>query len=190
MSGVNLLDNEDLYDSIDLGGVRSPGVVSISGHTSKENWDVKDGAGQNGASMTRKGRKPCVFQCSFYLADRDDFAAWPAFRAAIEATVSSKAPKAVDIYHPDLADVGIKSVVKGEVKGAEYDRKGGVTRVVEFTEYMPPKPAGGSPSGSASKAGNPAKNDPNADLKRQVAELTEEYKNTRPFTNGGGIPTR
>lgn len=190
MKAPNPFDNEDLFDTIDLGGVRSPGVVTVSEHTSKENWDVADASGQKGASMVRKGRKPCVFKCSFYLADQQELDEWDAFRAAIEATVSGKTPKAVDIYHPDLADVGIKSVVKGEVLGAQHDGKGGITRVVQFTEYMPPSPAGGSPSGSKAKAGTKPQDDPNADLKREVAELTQQYADTRPFTNGGGIPRR
>lgn len=188
MSVINPIDNEDLYDTIDLGGVRSPGVVTLSGHTSKENWDVKEAGGQKGASMSRKGPKPCVFKASFYLADQEDFDAWPKFRAAIESTVSGKTPKAIDIYHPDLADVGIRSVVKGEVLGAAHDGKGGQTRVVEFTEYLPPTPAGGSPKGSKTSA--QAKDDPNAELKRQVEELTQQYNDTRPFTGGGGIPRR
>lgn len=184
MSVVNAVENEYLYEAIVLGGVRSPGVVTLSGHTSKENWDVKKSNGTAGATMTRKGREPCVFKCSFYLADVEDFEAWPAFREVIESTVAGKTPKAIDIYHPDLAEVGIKAVVKGEVLGAEHDGKGGVTRVVEFTEYMPPKPATGTPSPV------PTKDDPNADLKRELAELTQQYADTRPFTNGGGIPRR
>lgn len=190
MSVVNPLDNEDLYDVVTLGGVTSPGVVKISGHTSKENWDVKDASGQSGAAMTRKGQKPVEFTCEFFLADREEFDAWPAFRAAIESTVAGKTPKALDIYHPDLAEVGISSVVKGEVLGTLHDGKGGQTKTVKFTTYMPPRPAGGSPSGSKSKASAKAKDDPNAALKKQVEELTEQYKNTRPFTNGGGIPPR
>jgi len=171
---VNILDDEDLYDYVTLAGARSPGVVTLTGHDSRVEWDVKDGPGQDGASMTRKGRKPIVFQASFFLADRDDFEAWPAFAAVINSTVASATPKALDIYHPDLSENDIKSIVKGSIKGPKHDGKGGVIRVVEFTEYLPPKPKGGSPSGAKARQAT----DPNADLQAEIARLTNQYQNT------------
>ena len=42
------VENEDLYQTIELGGVESPGIVKLSGHDRKANWDIKSGSGQNG----------------------------------------------------------------------------------------------------------------------------------------------
>ncbi len=124
--------------------------------------------------MTLKSQEPIEFTTTFYLADREDFAAWPAFQALIDSTVSGAKPKALDIYHPDLARNQINSVVKASVGGVVHDAKGGQTVVVKWREYFPPKPAGGSPSGSKAK-----KPDPNADVKAELAALTEQYKNTK-----------
>ncbi len=175
------VDNEDLYEGIVLGGVKSPGRVTLSGHDRKVSWDVKEGSGQSGATTTLKSIPPIEFTATFYLVqdpaqEIDDFDGWDAFLAAVNSTVSGPKPKALDVYHPDLADNGITSVVKASVGGATYDGKGGTTYVIKFQEYRPPKPAGGSPSGSGAKA--KTKTDPDQAAKDELARLTKQYQAT------------
>lgn len=179
---VNPLDNEELYDSIVLGGVRSPGKVTLSGHDSAVGWDIKKGNAQSGATTTRSSSDPAKFTATFYLVRDDamgidDLSAWPDFLAIINSTVSGKAPSAVDVYHPDLASQDIKSVVKSKVSGTVHDGKGGQTIAVEFLEYKPPKPLGGSPTGSKTKP-SPDPNDPNAAALAELAALTTQYQKT------------
>lgn len=179
----NIIENEELYESIVLAGVRSPGSVKLAGHERKVGWDVKTAPGQKGASMTRKSEEPVEFTATFYLVKDDgqgidDFADWPAFADLINSTVSGADPKALDIYHPDLAEQGITSVVKSKIGGRQYDGKGGCTIVVTFTEYFPPKPAGGSPSGSKSKKPDPKKPDPDQAALDEIAKLTAKYQAT------------
>ncbi len=180
---VSPLDNEELYNSVLLGGVKSPGKVTLSGHDRKAEWDVKNGVGVTGATTTLKSIPPIEFTASFYLV-RDDaqgidqFADWPAFLAVVESTINGTKPKAVDIYHPDLASQNppIISVCKGTVGGVVHDGKGGQTIVIKFQEYRAPKPAGGTPIGSSKK---PV--DPNADVKAELDRATKQYVNT-PWT--------
>jgi|SRR5580700_4362379 hypothetical protein len=178
----NIIDNEELYGVIVLGGVTSPGKVTLSGHDRKINWDVKAGHSLDGATMTLKDVPPCEFTASFYLvkdfAEKiDDYTAWDAFLPVINSTVKGTTPKAVDIYHPDLAENDIKSVCKSQIGGRTYDGKGGCTIVVKFQEYRAPKKKGGSPTGSAAKP-QPDPNDPNAAQKAELAALTAQYQNT------------
>ena len=135
----NPIDDPDLYDHVELGGVQSPGIVTITGHDRKIGWDIKKGSGQSGATTTRSSDDPTEFTCSFYLADEEDFDAWPTFLATVNSTVSGQTPTALDIYHPDLAENDIKAVVKATVMGSVHDGKGGVTKVVKFLEYRPPR---------------------------------------------------
>jgi hypothetical protein len=107
------------------------------------------------------------------MANEEQIGQWVDFREAINATVKGTTVTAVDIYHPDLARNGIKSVVKGTIGGTTYDGKGGQTIVVTFQVYAPPVAAGGSPSGSKSN-----KNDPNAAANAELAALTAQYKAT------------
>lgn len=172
----NPIDDEDLYSCIVLGGMKSPGEVTLSGHDRKIDWDVKEGSGQSGATSTLKGVPLCEFSAVFYLVDAEDFAAWPAFRRQINSTVSAKAPKAYDIYHPDLAANDIVSVVKGTVAGVVHDGKGGQRITVKFQEYKAPKPKGGSPLGSKGKTGP----DPDAAAKAELAKLTAQFQALPP----------
>lgn len=175
----NVIDNEELYNVITLNGVSSPGRVTLSGHNRKHVWDVKGGPSLNGATTTLKQTPPIEFSASFYLVidpsqGVDDYTAWDQFVPIINATIANgRTPRAVDIYHPDLAENDIKSVCKAEVGGRVYDGMGGCTIVVKFQEYRPPKKQGGTPLGSTNKA-----KDPNADLKAQIDALTAQYAKT------------
>ena len=172
---TNPIDNEELFDVISLGGIASPGILrSISGHDIEAKWDSKEASGQKGATTTLKGFPPRTITCTFYLADVEDFNAWPVFQAIIESTVNGPSPKAIEIYHPDLASQHITSVCQGKISGPQHDGKGGQTRVVTFQEYFPPKKAGGTPSGSVAKP----KNDPNQAALDELAKLTKKYEET------------
>ncbi len=174
--GVNVVDDEYLYNSIIMGGMLSPGKVTLSGHDRKTEWDIKHGPNLDGATTTLKGSLPIEFTASFQLVKDvgqgiDDYAEWDKFEPIILSTVNGRKPQARDIYHPDLARNDIRSVVKASVGGFVYDGKGGATVVVKFQEYRPPKKQGGTPLGS--KKSGP---DPNADVKAELAKLTAQYQ--------------
>lgn len=174
----NPYENPELFDSIVLAGVSSPGVVTLSGHDRVIGWDIKKGTGQTGATTTRTSEDPIEFTCTFYLVKDDslgidDFAAWDSFATLIRSTVAGKKPKALDIYHPDLAANDIKSVVLKSFGGVVHDRKGGQTIAVKLLEYRPPKPKGGTPTGSKVK-----KADPDQAALDELKKLTDEYKRT------------
>lgn len=175
----NPQNDPELFDGLTFGGMKSPGNVKLSGHDSKEEWDIKVSPGTKGAGMTHKARMPKTFTATFYLADdsylpdgQNDFDVWDDFCALVESTVAGDKPKALEIYHPDLERVGIKRVVKDTIAGLVHDGKGGATGVIKFTEYAPPQPAGGN---AASKRKQP---DPNQDLKNELTDLTNQYQKT------------
>lgn len=184
----NAIDDRDLFDVLTLAGVRSPGVVTLSGHARKIGWDIKKAPGQSGASTTRTSEDPVEFTASFYLVkddsqEIDDLADWPAFLDLIKSTIAGATPKALDIYHPDLAEVDIKSVVLSEIGGVVHDGKGGQTRTIKFLEYRPAKDKGGSPSGSKAKpkpktATGIDPNDPNAAALAELEALRKQYEST------------
>lgn len=181
---VNPIDNEELYNSILLAGKKSPGKVTLSGHDRNVEWDVKTGVALKGATTSVKGIPPISFTATFYLV-RDDaqgidqLADWPAFVQVIESSIAEKngkaQPKALDIYHPDLASQNppIVSVCKASVGGVVHDGRGGQTIVVKFQEYRPPQPITVTPSGSSSK-----KADPDAAALAELDRLTQQYQKT------------
>ncbi len=168
------INDEPLFNVIELGGLVSPGVVkSITGHERKINWDVKEGEGQSGASSTLKSvplRNPSV---TFYLADEEQIGQWPSFRALCYSTIKGAKPVALDIYHPDLEATEVRSVTLASMGGVVHDGKGGQSITVVFQEYAPPKPKGGSATGSKVKGP-----DPDAAANAEVARLTKKFAET------------
>jgi hypothetical protein len=168
------VNDDELYNSLELGGKFSPGVVTISGHNRKIEWDVKNGSGQSGASTTLKSIPPVEISCAFFMATGEQFALWPEWRDHVNSTISGKTPKAMDAYHPDLAANGITSLVLSEFGGVVHDKKGGQTITIKFQEYKAPKPKGGTPAGSKAKKAV----DPNAAANAELAALTAKYAAT------------
>lgn len=194
----NAVDNPKLFDVLTLGGVSSPGVVKLSGHDRKIDWDIKVGNAQAGATTTKKGVPPVEFTATFSLVKDitngiDDFTDWEAFQKLIDSTTDGPTPKALTIYHPDLSRNKIKSVVKSSVGGLVHDGKGGATVAVKFLEYFPPKKTGGSPKAGERAAALAGDLDPLKEKKALVAKLTNINDNTpwgssTPAMNGGQGP--
>lgn len=171
----NPIDNEELYDRIELAGVRSPGKVTLSGHDRKQTWDIKPADGVRGARTSYKGDQVAQFSATFFLLkDKilgiDDFAAWESFALIIRNSLPKTGkPKALRIYHPDLSANDIKDVSQASIGGMVHDGKGGATVVVEFLEYRPP-----APIPAVTLPTPQAKPDPNADVKAENAKLRAE----------------
>lgn len=177
----NPIDDEELYRCIVTGSKKSPGQVTLSGHDRGEKWNVKEGDGEGGATTEHKGEEVTRFKASFYLVKDpvlgiNEYAEMDEYVRYLK-TLLVKPLKAVDVYHPDLAENDIKSVQLAKVGGRTYDGKGGATQFVEFLEYRPAKPKGGKPNGSTPGSPDPAAPpDPNADAKQAIKELTDEAK--------------
>lgn len=185
-------DDEELA-TIVLGTVRSPGVVTLSGHDRTKQWDVAAAKGQTGASSKLDGDPIGQFQASFYLADDgangegpSQFDRWDEFQRLIESTTSGPTPIALPIYHPDLARNHFTEVSNGGVGGRIHDGRGGVIVIVKFIEYKPPKPKPvvkakakpGAPIVMSDPHGDPhpPKPDPNAAAKRELTGLVEDAR--------------
>lgn len=176
-----------------LGTVRSPGVVTFSGHNRDKTWDVKTAKGQTGASSAKQGDPIGEFEASHYLADDGgngtgptDFDLWEDFQRLLESIVDGPQPKALPIYHPDLARQHYTEVSVKSIGGMIHDGMGGATVKVKFIEYKPPKPkpaAKAQPKpyaqgneGDIGTGRRVSADDPNAAAKRELAGLVEEAK--------------
>ena len=171
--GLNPIDFSDVYDSITFNDVIvSPGqLLGFTGLPKKSvAWDVKDGNGQTGASITKKGGKLAKFTATFLLCKDpggkfDDFADYDVFLPLMKQ--AQDGTTVLVAYHPDLAELDIDSVVVEDISARKHLGNGGDTVDISFIEYKPPKKAGGTPQ---KKKGN----DPNEDLKKEIDALTKE----------------
>lgn len=173
---------DDLFSSILLGRQVSPGVVTLRGHDRYKNWQVQKAKGQQGATTKLGGDDPGEFEASFYLAQIDptdpngDVSRWEVFRRLIESTVNGPVPQALPIYHPDLAENGFTEVVSGGISQPLRDGRGGVTYVVKFVEYLPPKPKPPRKPEASVRMGVTTLEapDPNAAAKAELAALVAQ----------------
>ncbi len=165
---LNPTDHPNSFEKLLLDGELSPGQVSLA-PVRTIGWDKKKATGSSGATITRTGDELVEFDATFTLArdptlDVDEYVEWASFLPVIQKSIAGKVPQPLIIYHPQTAEVDVFQVVPGKIGSCIPDGKGGHKVTVSFIEYKPPKKKGGSPK----------KNDPNADLRRQVDELTRE----------------
>lgn len=165
-----------------LGNAISPGTIeAISGHDAPDNWDVQAPKGSTGAATKLNGRGVRRPQITIYLAggydgEPDDFADWQAHARLLDSLTSGPTPRALPIYHPDLAASKITEVTRANVSGLVYDGTGGARVTVEFIEYKPPRPKpakkpaaqGGSVRVGVTTTRAP---DPNADKRAELTAL-------------------
>ena len=182
---TNPLDNPALYDVFRLGGVRSPGLCKFDPPPVRDQgWDVQTAGATKGAGLARRTMPPVRFKVAIYLwkdENVDHFAGWDDWKRLLLVSSKSTGATALDINHPlcSALQPPITSVVVGPYNEPVPDGKGGATITIEFIEYRPPKtsavvkPGGSTVSSNAAGAGAAgSKGDPNADLKAQLAQLT------------------
>jgi hypothetical protein len=173
-------------DHVVLAGVVSPGICRITGHEREQGWDVQEADGQKGAATVHKGPKVASFTVTFHLLvddvlETDSIAEWDAFQRLIESTVVGEERRALDIYHPDLARLGIGAVVYQKLGGMIHDGFGGASVDVQFIEYFAPAPKPAKKTGGAKKkskdggdAGGPDPNDPITIAANQLNSLVDD----------------
>lgn len=166
----------DLYLSVHIGGVLSPGKVTLSDYERKHDWDVQKAKGQTGCTTVNRGPDNSGFIASFYLADQDDFDAWDPFQRMLAASVEGTKPVALAAYHPDLVRNKITDVVVKSIGIMQHDGKGGATVVCKFIEYRPPKPKPAVKAGAKARTGTTTVNDPNAARKAELDALLAQAR--------------
>lgn len=178
-------DYPETYARIVLGTTPSPGVVTLTAVTRAKNWSIERAKGSTGASTSLEGDDPGEFTADFYIVDDGDgsqFTAWEVFQRLLESTVNGPAPKALPVYHPDLARAGYAEVTLKKISGPVHDGRGGVTYTVDFLEFLPPKPKpprkpkAAAPSDGSGEEYGPPLPDPNAEAKQRLADLVEQAK--------------
>lgn len=161
----------NLYKTLVVGGSPSPGKVTLSGHDREHRWEVRAPKGAEGDLVINHGKATSKFTASFFLADLEDIEAWDDWVRPLVTSAESQAPKALTVYHPDLARNKITDAVVENVGGIVHDPKNGATVTVKFIEYRAKK-ARPSVNPVASKAAK--KDDPNAKIKAELAALVEQ----------------
>ncbi len=150
----NPIRNAFESDFVLLGGKLTPGIAVVEGLSRKSKWDVKDGQGQKGAKVTYVGESPSKFRIKFTLWSDVQFILWDKNIKPVLSLSRNPPHPAIDIWHPDCVDVGVKSVIVEDV--TKFVENGdGWDCTVSFIEFTEPKPDFGTSKGAvASAVGN------------------------------------
>ena len=182
MGSANLdpITNPQAWDTITVAGITSP-ICQIGEFKRAHEWDVKRGKGSDGATITFTGRPPAKGSVKFLLWTPAHFTLWQQFVPLFKYDPTKKAPQPVDVYHPALDDIQLKSVVTESIGTIQHEGNQLYSVTVEFLEYFPapPKSAVSTPTYSAAShttSATPGKTpDPVADAQQaQIANLLTE----------------
>lgn len=167
-SPLNPFIDASQWGRVRLDGVEIPGVIqSIDGADKPEEWQVQKGTKESNASTTWKGTKLAEsIKIVTKLHNQESFAGYYVIRDALRPKIGELPPARV-IENPAINFNSITRVAVKNVAAPKFDRAGGCwIGEIELIEFSPPKPA---------NTGKPKnKNDPNADVKKELDAVVKE----------------
>lgn len=156
-----------------LRGVVSPGLCEIKNCSREHKYDRVASYGQDSAIAIYRGRPPAGFDIVLTLLTPADYADWQTFRAIALTPPVGANSKALDVYHPFLAELGIAACVIEKVGVPENDGTGLYTVTISAVEWKRPKPVLEKPDAATSEQQAPV--DPYEILIGNLGHTLHEY---------------
>lgn len=126
-------------DWVDFAGQQTPGIAEVIGASSPRKWDERDSYAISGAFLVFHGKQLAHFIVRLRLYSVEDWSDWHAFRPFIAPVPRRGRPaKAIDITHPILAELGIRSVVVEDILQPEQTADGEWTIDIKLIEFRAP----------------------------------------------------
>jgi hypothetical protein len=161
------------WDQVRIGGQILPGIAKVSARP-KLKVDPKKGGGIDGANPTIHGYDPTKIDVTWIIWTYEQWLKMQDIVPQIWPTVRKKTPQALDIYHPTLKLLNIRScIVVSPSTWESGPWQGGFTMKIECLEFNPSKnkKATTTPTGS----------------KTQV-QVRPEYQPPNPITGANYTP--
>lgn len=102
---------EEPTDFAVVAGQRTPGLCDVKKAGSPRRWDKRRGYGLSGSTLVYRGTDLGEFSLCLRLYTVDDWNAWHAFKGVVRRPEAGRRATALDIVHPQLAEVDITSAV-------------------------------------------------------------------------------
>lgn len=171
------------WDTIIVGGVSWFGRFKIKGAKRSYKWDIKDGLGLQGAIETYRGQTPSPFEIVFSLWTDQQFQLWDQFSLLFryDGATPGVGVKPVDVFHPQLAKVGIYQIICEDIGAPEMVSDDGMWEAsVNVREYFPPLPVNTTvtPDAAADKPEGDGEDPVIARLQSQLGQLHQTAINS------------
>jgi hypothetical protein len=148
-------------NTITLASQTMPGRWLLTDATKVFGWQIQKGFGLSGAFAFPTGDELIVPKFTVWIWKSSDYLIFREMRKlllkkpvfAIGGTLTSSA---LGIYHPELKDLGVESVVVKSVSPMVNDEQGTWIGTVEFLQWRKPKLALPKPSGTIPDVVKPA----------------------------------
>jgi hypothetical protein len=155
-------------DFASIGGLLTPGKIDIMGAGSPRNWDQRMGYGWSGSFPVFTGMKLSEFSSRIRLYTTEDWDHWDVFKIVVEKPPAGKRPRALDIWHPFLEMLDIRSVVVTDCSQPEpIDELGTHAIVIKWMVFRRPKITLAKPEASEVK--------PKDEVEQEIEALTKEF---------------
>lgn len=155
MSDWDPITSPEQADFIILAGQRSPGLATIVGAGSPRDFDKRRGYGLTGATLIFRGNNLSEFKVLLRLITVQHWVDWYAWAPIVQKPPPGARPRALDIEHPQLAPLGIRSVQIKDVLQAVQTVDGEWTIEIQMIEYHRPQPALQRIDGSDARSTDP-----------------------------------
>lgn len=159
---------DDPCDYITLSGQRSPGIAEVRGANSPRRYDERKGYGLSGATVVFRGIGLTRFTVELRLSTEQHWADWYAWKPMVDRPPAGTRPKALDIWHPFLEDLEVKSCVVEDVSQPSQVEDGVWAIEIKFIQFRRPVLSLSKPE--ASKA---APVDP---VDQRIEALTKQFQ--------------
>jgi hypothetical protein len=179
-----LFVTKERLDGAALVFVRAVQTVTLVCANSKEDRVTSSARPHVAVNRTEVDREPRVDPVK-PVSEPVIFNLWETFRPLLKYDPTKKDIQAVDIFHPSLADLDLKSMVTESISNIVHEGKGKYSCEVEFLEYFPPpaKSAVSSPAASKSTTGpKPGNEDDPATTRLQKRIAIEAAEAGDPFS--------
>jgi len=148
-------------DALRVGGDWTPGIMQVRRAGQVVTWDKRKGYGYAGAWLIYTGDDLSEFETLLTVSTREEQRAWKdwakKYLAKAPATPQVNGvfipnlprPKALSVYHPLLAEVGIDAIVPKQIHQWEPGTgrsRGKWTKLIEWFQWKPPVPLLGKPN--------------------------------------------
>lgn len=156
-------------DYILLEGKKSPGIARVSGASIPYSWDQVKGYGYSGSFAIPRGRKLSEFVVAIELYDDQDWEDWHEWSPLVLAKPHRKIPRALDIWHPWLEALDIKSAVIVMPKQPRELPNGAHVWEIKMLEFRDPKYRLAKPTASTTAS-------PTDPVEIEIARLTDQVQ--------------